>query len=154
MGESRLGCESAIWGKGIVGRLQLNEHSTVCSFKLISTKDPLMDPFHRYAHRFSVIIPSSFCDDGRKVRAIRNIVEFEKPAHTDYSICKVGPRFRVGMQSTIGVDSYVGTYPEIVLGLRSTLGSDSILRESPEEKGIPSLRVGSKSRIGVDAVIN
>lgn len=154
LGQSRLGCESAMWGKGVVGRLQLNEHSTICSFKLISTKDPLMDPFHRYAHKFSIIIPSSFCDGNSKERAIRNIIDVEKPAHVDYRVCNVGPRFRVGMQSTIGVDTYVGIYPEIVLGLRSTLGADSILRESPEEKGRPTLRVGSKSRIGIDAVIN
>lgn len=154
LGQSILGCESVVWGKGILGRLQLNEHSTICSFRLISTKDPVMDPFHQYAHRFSVIIPSSFCDGNKKKRAIRNIVEVEKPAHTQYSLCEVGPRFRVGVQSTIGVDTYIGAYPVMVLRLGSTLGIDSVLGESPGEKKAPTLRIGKKSRIGIDTVIN
>jgi len=154
LNQSKLGCESAMWGKAIVSRLQLNEHSTVCGFKLISTKDPLMDPFHQYAHRFSVILPSSFCDGEKKERAVRNIVEVEKPAHTQYTICKVGPRFRVGVQSTIGVDTYIGVYSEMILCFRSTLGINSILGESPEEKGPPALRIGKKSRIGVSTLVN
>lgn len=154
LGDSILGCNSSVWGKGIVGRFQLGEHSRVSEFGLISTKDPLMDPFHHYAHRFSVIVPSSFCRGEKMERAIRTIVEIEKPAHTKYSICKVGPEFRVGVQSTIGVDSFVGLYPKAYLNMRSTLGVDCVLGESPEEKGPPRFRIGRRSRIGTDTLVN
>lgn len=152
--KSILGCDSALWGKGIVGRLQLDEYSRICSFKLVSTGDPMIDPFHQYAHRFSVVVPSSFCEGGAKERAIRQIVDVEKPAHTQYKICKVEPKFRVGLQSTISVDTIIGIYPVTVLGLRSALGIDSVLGETPAEKEQPTLRVGRKSRIGVDTVID
>jgi phage tail-like protein len=154
LGKSTLGQNRAVWGKGIVGRLQLGEYSTICNFKLISTKDPLRDPFHKYAHRFSVIVPSFFCEGETRERAIRGIVEVEKPAHTAYSICGVQPKLRVGVQSTIGVDTIIGMYPVTVLCWGSTLGIDSVLGESPEERMKPTFRIGRKSRIGVDASIN
>lgn len=152
--KSILGCDSALWGKGIASRLQLSEYSRICSFKLVSSGDPMMDPFHHYAHRFSVIVPSNFCDGGSKEKALRQIVDVEKPAHTQYSICKVEPKFRVGVQSTVNVDSIIGIYPVTILGIRSALGIDSILGESPEEKGQPTMRIGKKSKIGVDTIIN
>ncbi len=154
VGESTLGCNSSLWSKGVTGRLQLNAYSTICSFRLISTGDPVMDPFHQYAHRFSVVIPSSFCEEKKKERALNNIIEMEKPAHTEHNICKVYPRYRVGVQSTIGVDSIIASYPETILCYGSTLGFDSILGESTEERETPTLSVGKKSRIGVDTVIN
>lgn len=176
LGESVLGCNTTLWGKGIMSQQQLNnipdfmpltiwgrgfaeqleqdEYSTISNFRLISPQDPMMDIFNQYAHRFSVVLPSSFCDGKKKERAIRNIVDVEKPAHTQYSILQVDPRFRVGVQSTIGVDSIIASYPETFLGSGSTLGIDSILGATSAEKAPPTLRIGKKSRIGVDTTIN
>lgn len=154
MGESKLGCSSNVWSKGFVGRLQLNEYSTISGFKLVSTGDPVMDPFRVYAHRFSIVVPSSFCDGDKKENAIRRIADMEKPAHTQYSICKVGPRFRVGLQSTIGIDTIIGVYPEIILGFRSTLGIDSVLGQSKDSRTGPVQSIGKRSRIGIDTAIN
>ena len=119
-----------------------------------SGADPTAALFNPFAHRFSVTIPASFCDGDNKERAIRRILEVEKPAHTEYSICRVEPKFRVGVQSTIGVDTIIAAYPVTILGLRSTVGVDSILGISPEEKGPPALKIGKSSRIGVDTLIN
>ncbi len=176
LSESVLGCNTILWGKGLMSQQQLNnipdlmpltlwgkefvkqlekdEYSTISNFRLISPQDPMMDIFNQYAHRFSVVIPSFFCDSKKKERAIRNIVDVEKPAHTQYSIIKIDPRFRVGVQSTIGVDSIIASYPETFLGSGSILGIDSVLGSTSTEKTPPTLRIGKKSRIGVDTTIN
>jgi len=159
LSDSVLGCDSMVWSNGVVGRLQLGENSNFPGVRLDSTNDPLLDPFHQYANRFSVLLPVSFCDGARKEMAVRSIIDAEKPAHTEYSIRKVHPRMRVGLQSTIGVDSYIGVYPIAVLSseempMVSRLGIDCVLGESPEEKGAPVFRVGRKSRVGIDTLIS
>jgi len=61
----------------------------------------------------------------------------------------VEPRFRIGVQSMIGYDSVVGTYPpERVTVGESTLGRATILGAPPDEGAGPSMRVGRSARIG------
>jgi len=54
-------------------------------------------------------------------------VEREKPAHTKANYCPVLPRMRVGVQSTLGVDTRIGETTPLLLGTTGTLGYDSIL---------------------------
>lgn len=148
-----LGRESQLWGSAIVPRLQLDAFSSIGDFSLIGTGDPLRDPFHLYAHSFKLYVDASRCRSENHERMLRYLVEREKPAHTSYELVKVEPRFRVGVQSTVGLDSAIGSYPKVVLNNCSTLGYDTLLGSAPEDKGSPAIQVGTHARVGVTAVV-
>jgi len=79
--------------------------------------------------------------------AVRGVLDAEKPAHTDYHLCVLQPRFRVGMQARLGIDAIVspptpaGRLDEGLLGLDSRLGA------APEHDD-GTLRVEETLRIG------
>jgi phage tail-like protein len=145
--QSDLGGRSQLWGNSIVQRLQLDENSRIGDFALIGTGDPLRDPFHVYAHKFSVFVPADQCHSELVERRLRDLLDREKPAHTEYTLCKVEPRFRVGVQSTVGLDTQVGTYPQMVLNHSAILGYDTLLSSAPENQVSALPRVGSSTRV-------
>ena len=49
---------------------------------------------------------------GRQLSAARSIIDLEKPAHTYYELQPFFPSLQIGQQSTIGVDTVLGTLPE------------------------------------------
>lgn len=149
VGEGRLGSQAVLWGKRIVGRSQLDAGAQVSSTKLITTKDPYRDPFHVYAHKFSVFVPACFEKSNRLRRSLENLLEAERPAHTEAQMVFVGPRFRIGFQSMIGLDSVVGRYPEGVILGGTPLGGASVLTAPPEKQGAPTFEVGRRSRVGM-----
>jgi phage tail-like protein len=155
--QATLGNRSQLWGNCIVSRLQLEENARIGDFALVGTGDPVRDPFHVYAHKFSVFVPAAaLCRSaltGRAERMLRHFIEHEKPAHTDYVLCKVEARFRVGIQATIGFDTLVGAYPRLVLNYCAILGYDTLLSCAPEEQGPATLKVGERARVGVTAVV-
>ena len=87
--------------------------------------------FSESAHRFSALIPAASTITTRQQTLVRQLLESEKPAHTDYELCCVQPRLRVGVQATIGIDAIVGGPPDAmrlsgaVLGLDTWLGPDA-----------------------------
>jgi hypothetical protein len=81
------------------------------------------------------------------------LIETEKPAHTQYTLEKVEPRFRLGMQSTLGLDTQIGVYPRLVLSHCSTLGYDTLLGCDPLKHGPPIMQLGEQARVGVTAVV-
>jgi hypothetical protein len=151
--QATLGGDSQLWGNGIVSRLQLEEHSRIGDFALVGTGDPQRDPFHVYAHKFSVFVPACRYRSEIDERKIRGLIDSEKPAHTEYTLCSVEARFRVGMQSTVGFDTMVGAYPRLVLNRSATLGYDTLLGRAPEAEGPSTIKVGERSRVGVNAVV-
>ena len=60
LGAGRLGDQAVLWGKRIVNRSQLNEGAQVGQTQLKTTQDPYRDPFHVYAHKFTVFVPARF----------------------------------------------------------------------------------------------
>lgn len=146
-----LGDRSALWGNCVVSRLQLDEYASVGDFALTNLGDPLRDPFSAFAHKFSVYVQASDVRQEATGRMLRHLIEREKPAHTAYELVEVEPRFRVGMQSTLGLDTQVGAYPRLVLNHCSTLGYDTLLGCDGSE-GV-ALQVGSGVRVGVGAVV-
>ncbi|HVZ40995.1 MAG TPA: phage tail protein [Candidatus Kapabacteria bacterium] len=148
-----LGQDSGVWGDAIVHRLQLDQYSAIGDFSLVSTGDPLHDPFLVYAHSFAVYVDAAVLNDPDQERMLRYLIEQEKPAHTSYTLEKVQPRFRVGVQATVGLDTSIGTYPRIVLNECATLGCDTVLGAAPEDRGPAVVRVGAHARPGVDAVV-
>ncbi len=149
---STLGNQSQLWGNHIVGRLQLERNARIGDFALVGTGAPLRDLFRVYAHKFSVFVPAAKCRSALQEAQMRRLIELEKPAHSQYHLCRTEARFRVGIQSTVGMDTLVGAYPRLVLNHCATLGYDALLGQVPEVQGAPIVRV-EQSRVGVNAVV-
>jgi phage tail-like protein len=67
--------------------------------------------FDDLAHRFYVQI---YCAELTRPGALddaRAVIEREKPAHTDYHLCVIQPRMRVGAQARVGIDTIVAKGP-------------------------------------------
>jgi phage tail-like protein len=154
LNHGRLGDQSALFGAAVVSRLQLDEFSRVGSFQLMDSGDPLHDPFHHYAHQFTVFVPvCRRCTDLEK-QTIERIVDLAKPAHTLARVKIVEPRFRVGTQSVIGLDTVVARYPDRVEAGRAQLGYDTLIGPSDDEAHPPTLRIGKRSRIGSNTLMD
>jgi phage tail-like protein len=149
VGSGRLGDQALLWGSRIVNRSQLYVSAQIGRSQLLSTQDPYRDPFHVYAHKFSVFVPASYGRSEQQRKSLANLINGEKPAHTLVQIEYVEPRFRIGVQSMIGLDSVIGRYPEEGVTLSSSkLGSASVLSPAPDQQNGPTLRIGKQARIG------
>jgi phage tail-like protein len=148
LGGSTLGDQTMLWGKRVTDRLQLSEHSTIGEFKITDVGDPLRDPFHHYAHRFTVFVPAARVPAEGARRAVERIVEASKPAHTQHRVEFVEPRFRVGVQATLGIDTAIGGYPAGVTAGAARVCYDAVLQDSPSEPATPRFRVGIRSQLG------
>ncbi len=152
VGEARLGEQSVLWGRRIVNRTQLDETARVGGTQLIDTGDPVRDPFHVYAHKFSVFVPASYARNDARRTAIERLITLGKPAHTAHQLELVEPRFRIGFQASIGLDSVVGRYPQVFKLHKHRLGYNTVLGR--EHEGPPSLQIGTQSRIGTTTILN
>lgn len=124
-----LGGQAQIMSNRIVQRLQLGENSRIGDFRLISTGDPGRDALQIHAHTFSVFLPANCLDGADQERAVRRLIEQEKPAHTQAFLQRIEPRLRVGVQATVGIDTIVGRYPRLVLP--ATQPADTPLAGAP-----------------------
>ncbi len=131
---------------------------------MVSTGDPEHDVFQKFAHRFRVFVPAAWVRDIEDERRIRRALDAEKPAHTQYELCLVEPRFRVGVQSTVGIDTVIGARPLARLGCQgnadhpqasepaSRLGYDMVLgvRPSPSR----TFALTPATRLGIETTLN
>jgi phage tail-like protein len=107
--------------------------------------------YNESAHLFTVSIAAARLRTPTQREMLRAVIEREKPAHTDYHLCFVEARMRVGFQARIGVDSIIAGPPEplslegTILGIESYLGDD----ETQGRVG----RVGTHGHIGYDTVL-
>jgi hypothetical protein len=152
LGSARIGEDAELWGRAIVNRTQLGENAQADVTQLKTSQDPYRDPFHKYAHKFSVFVPACFGASTAARRSLTNLLETERPAHTAYQFEFVGPRFRIGRQATIGFDSAVGRYPEGVSLDQTRLGEGSVLSPGPN-RGKPSFDVGGEARVGSTTIL-
>jgi hypothetical protein len=148
LGTGRLGDQAVLWGKRIVGRSPLDDGARLDHTKLLTIQDPYRDPFHFYAHRFTVFVPASYEKSGRHRKALENLLGAERPAHTLHQLEFVEPKFRIGVQSMIGFDSVIGRYPEGITLNQSVVGRASVLTAAPHRQGGPSMEIGGQARIG------
>ncbi len=146
LGAGRLGDQAVLWGQRIVNRSQLGEGAQVGGTQLKASQDPLRDPFHVYAHRFTVFAPASVGRTPARRRALQRLIDRETPAHTEARIEYVEARMRIGFQSTVGLDTVVARVPEGVTLGETALGVASVLTGDPS----PSF---DESRIGTTAVL-
>ncbi len=150
-GRGRLGEHAVLWGQAIVNRSQLSSNAQVGVTQLKTSQDPYRDPFHYYAHKFSVFVPACLAQSAQKYNALVNLLEEEKPAHTLYQLELVEPRMRIGVQASIGLNSVVGSYPQGVHFSGQALGQDTVLTAAPHKQRGPRFEIGRKSRVGGDS---
>ena len=148
LGAGRIGNEAVLWGQRIVNRSQLNESAQVGRTQLRGVNDPLRDPFHYYAHRFSVFVPACYSRSEGDRKSLDNLLRNSRPATALAQIEYVEPRFRIGFQSMIGFDSVIARYPAGVTLSKTPLGYGSVLTRPPHRQGGPALEIGNQSRIG------
>lgn len=156
-GAGKLGGQAPMWSRDVMGRIQLDVFSREGETQLVSTGDPARDPFDVFAHRFRIFVPSCWIQTDMDERTFRRAADAVKPAHTAYDLHLVEPRFRVGVQSTIGMDTIVGKLPDARLGCRHTtndapsaqpkhrLGYDTLLataKDSARMELHPGARIG------------
>ena len=133
-GQGRLGSDSVLWGKSIVGRSELSGagqppsgNAQVGVTTLNRVPDPLRDPFHVQAHKFSVFVPARIRAMPTERRALEQLLAQETPAHTQADIRYVEPRFRVGVQAMIGLDSVIARTPSGVRLDQAVLRQGTVL---------------------------
>lgn len=160
---ANLGRGAPLWSPAVVGRLQLGVFAREGEVRLVSTGDPERDLFHEFAHRFRVFVPAAWIKTAADERMLRRALDEEKPAHTHYDLCLIEPRFRVGLQSTVGLDTIIGDYPVARLSCphdtdtppsrppRHRLGYDTILAGDPTAEA--GLRLTPSARVGVDTIL-
>jgi hypothetical protein len=98
-----------------------------------------------------VLLPAAEVPDLARRQAVKEIIEAEKPAHTDYHLCFIEPRMRVGFQATIGIDSIISGPSDQMALSGALLGLDSVLSIDESDEG--SSRVGKHARVGRDTVL-
>ena len=100
--------------------------------------------FTDVAYRFMVNVYRGQVMCADTLARIRSLLDAEKPAHTLYQLCIIEPRFRVGFQARVGIDTVVaGPSRSLALGSDQMLGEESVLA------GAPVSRLGAENRLGV-----
>jgi len=87
-------------------------------------------------------------------QTVERIVALASPAHVQAEIQIVRPRFRIGVQAFLGLDTVIGNYPDRVVAGQGQLGKDTVLGPSEDERAAPTLRIGIRARIGSSTLID
>jgi phage tail-like protein len=110
--------------------------------------EAVADAFQTHAHRFSVLVPRDLGPDER--RALDDLLDQHRPAHTLVEVCTVGRGMRVGIGLHLEVSTLVGPSagfrPAVVD--RSRVGVGTVLGRSRA-----GVRPGG-SRLGSDTVVD
>ncbi len=126
----------------------LGSTATVNRSQLITNDDYGVPLFDDVAHRFVVRLYRGAAMSEERLRSVTTLLDRERPAHTDYVVCRVDPRLEVGVQSRIGVDAIVGGAP-----LPAPLDDDALLGDTLVLGGEPPGRIGERSEIGVTTLL-
>ena len=125
-----------LWGPDSTGRLLLGDNSVLGERTLLPPARDELDIYRTYAHRIRIVVPACWvknCDD---LRVLETMIEEEKPAHVACEMTLVRPGMRIGLQSTVGVDTILGDWPVATLSADPRpplgLGQGVVLPGSPE----------------------
>jgi phage tail-like protein len=103
-----LGASEGLWSPAVERRFQLGVYDREGEVELVSAGDPATDLFRHYAHAFRVYVPAQWVRTPAHEALIRRAIELQKPAHATYELVLVEPRFRIGDQSTVALDTVIG----------------------------------------------
>lgn len=97
-----------LWSPTVERRFQLGVFDVEGEIELVSVGDPDVDVFRHYAHAFRVFVPAAWVRTADDEAMLRRAIEQQKPAHATYELVLIEPAFRIGEQSTIGLDTFIG----------------------------------------------
>lgn len=147
VGAGRLGEQAMLWGERIANGTRLGG-ARLDRARLTATADPRLDPAGFYASQFTVFVPARIGATEAGRRVLVQLLRAESPAAVRFHIHYVEPRFRIGVQSTIGFDAVVGCPPRgLPLGA-GALGQGTILGPGAGSGIDRAARIGSTSRLG------
>jgi len=146
---ARLSDAAKLWGARIVNRSRLDgangllaggsvDGAQVGVTQLKTTQDPFRDPFHVYAHKMSLFVPAACARRPGLRRALQTLVDAEQPAHVQTQLVFVEPRFRVGVQSMLGLDAVIGVRPVATTLDSMRLGRATVLAAAGDEPDVPN----------------
>ncbi|CAN7806219.1 phage tail protein [Paraburkholderia hospita] len=107
-GSAALGTAQPLWSPAVERRFQVGVFERLGDVELVSIGDPQADALRHYAHAFHVYIPAQLVRTPADEAMVRRAIEAQKPAHTTYELVLVEPRLRIGVQSTIELDTVIG----------------------------------------------
>jgi phage tail-like protein len=105
---------------------------------------PLFEPM---AHRFAVQVPPTPDADPR-IALLREVLDREKPAHTEYTLCVTRPLMQVGVQARLGVDTIIAAGPSAGRLEEARLGRDARLASTRQAGTEGRLGSGGASVVG------
>jgi phage tail-like protein len=143
-----------LWSKNIYKRLQVGANSRIGDFQLVSDPAPDVESLNQDANQFTVLFLANPYGSSDTEQRVSQVVEREKPVHVQAAMCPLLPRFRVGVQSTVGIDSVVGGITRLALNRLSTLGYDSILGCSPAEQKLRELGLTPRPVVGRSSLLS
>lgn len=149
-GGTLLGSGTRLWSRDYYQRLQVGVYSRVGYFALTGEPEPDLEPLAWGANEFTAFFdchPYQVADTTQKVQ---QAVEREKPASTKANYAPVFPRMRIGVQSTLGVDTRIGEYTPVLLGTTGTLDYDTILSCSKTENRLQSQHATLRPQLDVN----
>jgi phage tail-like protein len=146
--ESTLDGVGTLWGPDLVRRLELDGYSEIGRFALVDGGDPLTDPIAAFAHRASVYVPVSDDLTDTDLAQLEAVVEAARPAHVAVDIRVVRPRFVMGCDILLGVNTILGTATETATTDQSILGDDIRLAAPPH-----AFSLAPGTRLGVDTTL-
>ncbi len=123
----------------VVGTSATLDHS-----HLITNEEFGAPLFEGVAHQFSVQLYRSQLKCSETLTNLRAIIEREKPAHTDYHLCIIEPRMRVGFQGRVGIDTIIAGPPT-----HTRLGDETEIDHELVMGGEPAGRIGENNRVGM-----
>jgi phage tail-like protein len=94
----------------------LGPTSVLGAFPLSSRERRADEHLVAFAHRFRVVVPNALAPNLAAVAALQRTIDSERPAHTSYRLDLVDAQTLLGVQSTIGLDAYLGRRPIARLG--------------------------------------
>jgi phage tail-like protein len=147
--DARLCSATPLWSRAFAARQQVGK-SAIGSFELAGENSPAIDAFVWGASQFTVFFPADAYNPKAAATKVQQVVEREKPAHTHAFYVPVYSRMRVGVQATVGVDSYVSRITYAVLNRLGTLGYDAVLGQSPAARQVAALGLSEPSVTGVN----
>lgn len=146
-----LGSGTRLWSRDYYRRLQVGVYSRVGYFALTAEPEPDLEPLAWGANEFTVFFDCEPYQVGDIRQKVQQAVEREKPAYTKANYAPVFPRMRIGVQSTLGIDSRIGECTPLLLGTTGTLDYDSILASSKTESRLQSQHAALRPQLDVNA---
>lgn len=100
--------------------------------------------FEDVAHRFCVTVSAADVADPVDLAAVTRLLDQEKPAHTAYHLCVVGPAARVGFQARVGIDTIVAGPPgPLALDAAGGLGATALPASATHPTRVGTMALGT-----------